>query len=44
MIFLDRTEHETEVMTEKIAVGVPRGEPKTQALTSHLVSAFFVPQ
>jgi len=28
MVFLDRVEHKTEVMTEKIAVGVPRGEPQ----------------
>lgn len=29
MVFLDRTEHKAEVMAEKIAVGVPRGEPET---------------
>jgi hypothetical protein len=26
MVFLDRTEHKTEVVAEKIAVGVPRGD------------------
>ena len=40
MIFLERTEHKTKVISEKIALGVPRGEPyrdKTKLLSANLL-------
>ena len=42
MVFLDRTEHKTEVMAEKIAVGVPRGEPYTVKGISQQANPFYI--